>query len=92
MYSTTSPTVTTFSASASGISRSNSSSNAIISSTISNESAPKSSIKDASVVTAVSATPNCSIIVSFTFSKTSSELMIIKSPPLYSAYTSLPKR
>ena len=38
MYSTTSPTVTIFSASASGISISNSSSNAIISSTISNES------------------------------------------------------
>ena len=84
MYSTTSFTVTTFSASASGISKSNSSSNAIINSTISNESAPKSSIKDASGVIAVSATPNCSTIISFTLSKTSSELIGRITPPYLS--------
>ena len=70
-----SSTVTTFSASLSGISISNSSSKAITNSTISSESAPKSSINDASIVTAFSDTPNCSIMIPFTFSNTSSELI-----------------
>ena len=75
MYSTTSPTVTTFSASPSGISILNSSSIPIINSTKSKESAPKSSIKCASNVTDSSETCNKSTIIFFTFSNISYELI-----------------
>src|SRR6266568_6086392 len=61
-------TVWSFSASSSGISISNASSIAITSSTISSESAPRSSIKWAVGVTSASSTPNCSTIICFTFS------------------------
>jgi len=52
------------------ISISNSSSKAIINSTISSESAPKSSINDDSKVISSSSTPSCSTIIFFTFSNT----------------------
>ena len=68
MYSNAAPTVVICSASSSGISRSNSSSNSIINSTVSNESAPKSSRKLASATTLDSSTPNLSIIIFFTLS------------------------
>ena len=55
---------------------------AITNSTISKESAPKSSINEASIVTDVSVTPNCSTIIPFTFSNISSELIFSSSPPL----------
>src|SRR4051812_11277830 len=48
----------------------NSSSNAITSSTVSSESAPRSSTNDASGVTSSSSTPNCSTIMLFTLSAT----------------------
>tara|TARA_A100001015_G_scaffold179482_1_gene199532 strand:- start:491 stop:1438 length:948 start_codon:yes stop_codon:yes gene_type:complete len=53
-------TVVIFSASSSGISVSNSSSRAITNSTVSSESAPRSSTKEASGVTSSSLTPSCS--------------------------------
>src|SRR5262245_59403421 len=65
-----SPTVTIFSASSSGISRSNSSSNAITSSTVSRESAPRSSMNLAFGLTSSSSTPSCSQMISFTRSST----------------------
>ena len=82
MYSTTSFTVTIFSASLSGISISNSSSKDIINSTISKESAPKSSINEASRFTVFSATPNCSTIISFTLSKGNVHLICYVFSPL----------
>src|SRR5688572_28621418 len=48
----------------------NSSSNAITSSTVSSESAPRSSTNDASGVTSSSSTPNCSTMMLFTLSAT----------------------
>src|ERR1017187_2414957 len=70
MYSTASFTVLIFSASSSGISRSNASSNCITSSTTSSESAPRSSWKLAPGVTSASSTCNCSTMICFTFSST----------------------
>src|SRR5688572_12443562 len=55
-----------FSASSSGISHSNSSSRAITSSTLSRESAPRSSTKDDSFLMSASATPSCSATIFFT--------------------------
>src|ERR1017187_7490399 len=63
-------TVLIFSASSSGISRSNASSNCITSSTTSRESAPRSSWKLAPGVTSASSTCNCSTMICFTFSST----------------------
>src|SRR5690606_2067766 len=71
-------TVVIFSASSSGISVSNSSSRAITSSTVSKESAPRSSTKDASFVTSSSFTPNCSATMLLTCS--SILLIVIASP------------
>ena len=59
-----------FSASSSEISISNSSSNSITSSTTSNESAPRSSRKDASILTSLSSTPRRSTITFVTRSTT----------------------
>src|SRR5579863_6257988 len=69
MRLTASPTVLIFSASSSGISMLNSVSNAITSSTWSSESAPRSSVIDASGVTSDSSTPSCSTMIFFTLSK-----------------------
>src|SRR3990172_6608373 len=49
----------------------------MINSTVSKESAPKSSTKDASGVTSDSSTPSCSTMIFFTFSGTST----VRSPP-----------
>src|ERR1700675_962625 len=65
-----SPTVVIFSASSSGISRSNSSSKAITSSTVSSESAPRSSMNFALGLTSSSSTPSCSTMISLTRSST----------------------
>src|SRR5207253_4973174 len=70
MYWTASPTVTIFSASSSGIWMSKCSSRAITSSTVSSESAPRSSMNFAAGVTSSSSTPSCSTMISFTFSST----------------------
>src|ERR1700734_2181197 len=59
-------TVVIFSASSSGISVSNSSSRAITNSTVSSESAPRSSTNEASLVTSSSLTPNCSATIFLT--------------------------
>src|SRR5690606_34943921 len=66
MYSMASPTVCIFSASSSGISIPNSSSNAMTSSTVSRESAPRSSTNEASPVTFSASTPNSLMIMSLT--------------------------
>src|SRR5882757_3050391 len=63
-------TVAIFSASSSGTSMPNASSNAITNSTWSSESAPRSSTKDAVGVTSASSTPSCSTIICFTRSST----------------------
>src|ERR1700722_10339595 len=63
-------TVRIFSASSSGISISKASSNAITSSTVSRESAPRSSTKEALEVTSPSSTPSCSTMICFTLSST----------------------
>src|SRR6267154_1983017 len=70
MYSTASFTVVIFSASSSGTSMPNASSNAITNSTWSSESAPRSSTNDAVGVTSASSTPSCSTIICFTRSST----------------------
>src|SRR3989441_2406136 len=70
MYWIASPTVTIFSASSSGIWRSKCSSRAMTSSTVSSESAPRSSMNFAVGVTSSSSTPSCSTMISFTFSST----------------------
>src|SRR5207253_9698821 len=70
MYWTASPTVTIFSASSSGIWMPKCSSSAITSSTVSSESAPRSSMNFACGVTSSSSTPSCSTMISFTFSST----------------------
>src|SRR5665213_3274684 len=59
-------TVVIFSASSSGISISNSSSRAMTSSTVSSESAPRSSTNEASLVTCSALTPSCSATMAFT--------------------------
>src|ERR1700728_476713 len=59
-------TVVIFSASSSGISISNSSSRAITSSTVSSESAPRSSTNEASFVTCSCLTPSCSATMALT--------------------------
>src|SRR3990170_728277 len=71
-------TVRIFSESSSGMSSSKASSKAITNSTVSSESAPRSSTKDAVGVTSASSTPNCSTMICFTFSAT--EAM---APPCY---------
>src|SRR6478672_8141831 len=63
-------TVVIFSASSSGISHSNSSSRAITSSTLSSESAPRSSTKEDSVLMSASATPSCSATIFLTRAST----------------------
>src|SRR6266446_10046104 len=63
-------TVAIFSASSSGISRSNASSNAITTSTMSSESAPRSSTKLAVGSTWSSSTPSCSTMICLTFCST----------------------
>src|SRR5271165_2299326 len=70
MYVTASCTVRIFSASSSGISISKASSKAMTSSTVSSESAPRSSTKDALGVTSASSTPSCSTMICFTRSST----------------------
>src|SRR5712692_1380385 len=70
MYSTASFTVVIFSASSSGTSMPNASSNAITNSTWSSESAPRSSTNDAVGVTSASSTPSCSTIICLTRSST----------------------
>src|SRR3954468_19007248 len=59
-------TVVIFSASSSGISVSNSSSRAITSSTVSSESAPRSSTKEDSFLISASFTPSCSATIFLT--------------------------
>src|SRR5205085_4868969 len=71
MYFTASPTVTMDSAASSGISMPNSSSNAMTSSTVSSESAPRSSIKDAVSLTLSASTFRCSSTIFFTRSAVS---------------------
>src|SRR5438876_591183 len=66
MKSTASWTVRIFSAFSSGISISKASSKAITSSTVSKESAPRSSTNLASGTTSSSSTPNCSAMIFFT--------------------------
>src|SRR5271165_2631740 len=63
-------TVRIFSACSSGISMSKASSKAITSSTVSSESAPRSSTNDALGVTSPSSTPSCSTMICFTRSST----------------------
>src|SRR5215470_1982231 len=70
MYWMASPTVTIFSASSSGIWMSKCSSRAMTSSTVSRESAPRSSMNFAAGVTSSSSTPSCSMMISFTLSST----------------------
>src|SRR5437762_10432586 len=67
-YFMASPTVRSFSASSSGMSMSNSFSNAITSSTVSRLSAPRSSMKLASEVSLSRSTPSSSTMMSLTFS------------------------
>src|SRR3970040_835272 len=65
-----SPTVVIFSSSSVWISGSNSSSKAITSSTVSSESAPRSSMNFALGLTSSSSTPSCSTMISLTRSST----------------------
>src|SRR5688572_14765423 len=66
-----------FSASSSGISMPNSSSNAMINSTVSSESAPRSSTKEASAVTSSASTPSCSTMMDLTLSSTDIDLLLV---------------
>src|SRR3984893_7514919 len=77
-YLIASPTVTIVSAWSSGISTPNSSSKAITNSTVSSESAPRSSMKLALSTTLSASTPRCSTTIFFTRSATS----LISSFPL----------
>lgn len=61
-------------ASSSGISVSNSSSIAMINSTVSRESAPRSSMKEASGTTLSASTPSCSTMMSLTFCSISADM------------------
>src|SRR5882762_3433240 len=72
-------TVAIFSASSSGMSISKASSKAITNSTISSESAPRSSTNEAVLSTWLSSTPNCSTMICFTLCSTD------MSPPKLSA-------
>src|SRR3954469_13676796 len=72
-------TVVIFSASSSGISISNSSSRAITSSTVSRESAPRSSTNEASFTTCSALTPNCSATIALTCCST---VLIADSPSI----------
>src|SRR5579862_3379908 len=83
MYSTASFTVAIFSASSSGISMPKFSSKAMTSSTVSRESAPRSSTKEAVGVTSPSSTPSCSTMIVFTRSST---LAILIFPPVSAIY------
>src|SRR5450432_1814709 len=74
-------TVRIFSASSSGISMSKASSRAITSSTVSSESAPRSSTKKALAVTSPSSTPSCSMIICFTFSSTAAMFLLVTAGP-----------
>src|SRR5262249_19029171 len=74
-----------FSASSSGISIPNSSSKAITSSTMSSESAPRSSVKLASGVTSSASTPSCSTMMLLTLSATAIAL-----PPGYGGHPTRP--
>src|SRR4249920_3402878 len=74
-------TVRIFSASSSGISMSKASSKAMTSSTVSSESAPRSSTKDALVVTSPSSTPSCSTMICLTFSSTAAIVSPIRLRP-----------
>jgi hypothetical protein len=65
-----------FSASSSGISMSKPSSKAMTNSTVSSESAPRSSTNEALEVTSPSSTPNCSTIICFTFSSTAAMFLL----------------
>src|SRR5947209_1587391 len=65
-----------FSASSSGISMPNSSSKRITSSTVSSESAPRSSMKRAFGVTSFSSTPSSSMMICFTFASISGSAII----------------
>ena len=67
MYLIASPTVPIFSAWSSGIEMPNSFSNSMINSTVSRESAPRSSMKEAEGTTLSASTPNCSTMMSLTF-------------------------
>ncbi len=69
MYLMASPTVWIFSASSSGMFRSNSSSNSITSSTVSRESAPRSLMKEVASVILSRLAPICSQTMSSTFSR-----------------------
>ncbi len=61
-------------ASSSGISVSNSSSMAMINSTVSRESAPRSSMKEAEGTTLSASTPSCSTMMALTFSSSSADM------------------
>src|SRR4029077_4474786 len=80
-------TVAIFSASSSGISMPNASSKAITSSTVSSESAPRSSTNEAVGVTSASSTPSCSTIICFTRSST---LAILVIPPISAIWNPRP--
>src|SRR5579872_4968685 len=79
MRFTASPTVLIFSASSSGMSMLNSVSNAMTSSTWSRESAPRSSVIEASGVTSSSSTPSCSTMIFFTLSKV--DMLLLRYAP-----------
>src|SRR3972149_2274139 len=82
MYSVASLTVTISSASSSGISMPNSSSKAMTSSTMSRESAPRSSMNLASGVTSSASTPNCSTMIFFTLSSGAAvDMSSLSGPP-----------
>ena len=85
MYLTASPTVLIFLLLSSGISVPNSSSNSITNSAISSESAPKSSLNDASSVTLSESTPKRSTMMSFTLSK----FFHVASPPFKESFDRL---
>lgn len=67
-------TVAMVAASSSGISVSNSSSMAMMSSTVSKESAPRSSMKEASGTTLSASTPSCSTMMSLTLLSSSADM------------------
>src|SRR6185437_6011255 len=69
-------TVRIFSASSSGISSSKASSKAMTNSTVSSESAPRSSTNEALGVTSASSTPSCSTMICFTFSSTAAMFLL----------------
>src|SRR5262249_45994344 len=81
MYLMASLTVEIFSASSSGISSPNPSSSAMTNSTVSKESAPRSSMNDAVGVTSDSSTPSCSTMICLTLSSTEEAIL---NPPVYS--------